>query len=96
MSMNKRLLVVLGFIMFVVASQQFSLVHCRVLKPEASNTEVPQGCEDLRVAAAASASASSIGMASFPVSSNNSSIRSSLRSLTFKLASGPSKKGPGH
>jgi len=32
----------------------------------------------------------------FVVSSENSSTRVSKRSLAFRLASGPSKKGPGH
>ncbi|KAI4337018.1 hypothetical protein L6164_015480 [Bauhinia variegata] len=86
MSMNKRLWFVLGFIVLVVATQQFSFVHCRVLKSDASNTEVPQ---DL-------IAASSIGMTSFPVSSYSSSTRSLLRGLTFRLASGPSKRGRGH
>lgn len=30
------------------------------------------------------------------VASNNSTSRPSVRSLAYKLASGPSKKGPGH
>ncbi|KAL3514414.1 hypothetical protein ACH5RR_027131 [Cinchona calisaya] len=43
----------------------------------------------------------SIGMTNFAVSSNHSSsntnsFRETVRSLTTKLASGPSKKGPGH
>ncbi|KAE8728318.1 Detected protein of unknown function [Hibiscus syriacus] len=31
-----------------------------------------------------------------PISANNSRSGNSFRSLAFKLASGPSKKGPGH
>ncbi|CAI0424565.1 unnamed protein product [Linum tenue] len=36
------------------------------------------------------------GIASFVASSNNSSGSVSLRGLMFRLASGPSKRGPGH
>ncbi|KAJ7958212.1 Transmembrane protein [Quillaja saponaria] len=81
---------VLGFLL--VLSLQFSLVHCRVLRSGASNEGISDGCEDVK------GETVSLGMASFAVSSNNfnSITRPSVRSLAFRLASGPSKKGPGH
>ncbi|KAJ6730120.1 hypothetical protein OIU85_020962 [Salix viminalis] len=81
----KSLWFVLGLIMLVV-STEMGAVHCRPLR-SANSTNIAAGCQQ---------SDGSMGVASFVVSSNNSSSRSSVRSLMFKLASGPSKRGPGH
>ncbi|KAL6317885.1 hypothetical protein AAG906_030639 [Vitis piasezkii] len=81
----KSLWFVLAVLVLVVSTQS-SFVHCRALR---STVDV--------AAAAAIQGDESVGVAnSSAVSSNNSSKRSSVRSLTYKLASGPSKRGPGH
>ncbi|KAK7283271.1 hypothetical protein RIF29_12684 [Crotalaria pallida] len=82
----KKSLWILVILMFVVSSQ-FCFVHSRVLRSESLKAEVVDNCEGAD---------SSLGMVSFAVSSNNSSTRPSKRSLAFRLASGPSKKGRGH
>lgn len=75
----------------LVVSSQFCFVHGRVLRSEALKTPVDDGCEDLK------GEYSSHETAAFGVgSSNNSSTRQFARSLAYRLASGPSKKGPGH
>ncbi|KAF5174902.1 hypothetical protein FRX31_035511 [Thalictrum thalictroides] len=82
--------------MMVLVSTQLSLVQCRTLRPDGIST----GCEQEDH----HGNENSVGIASFLVSSNNSSSSSSststrdstVKSLAFKLASGPSKKGPGH
>ncbi|KAL7085269.1 hypothetical protein ACP275_14G272000 [Erythranthe tilingii] len=78
----------LMFVMIVsllVICSQFCPADCRALRPppEAAST----GGSDTSMTTA------------FLVSSNNSSIsgsRLSIRGLAFILASGPSKRGPGH
>ncbi|XP_034677217.1 uncharacterized protein LOC117907698 [Vitis riparia] len=83
----KSLWFVLAVLVLVVSTQS-SFVHCRALR---STVDVAAA------AAAAIQGDESVGVAnSSAVSSNNSSKRSSVRSLTYKLASGPSKRGPGH
>ncbi|CAK7347481.1 unnamed protein product [Dovyalis caffra] len=84
----KSLWFVLGLIILVL-SPEIRVVHCRALRSSTS-TITTTGSEQV------DATKESMGMASFVVSSNNSSSRSSVRSLMFKLASGPSKRGPGH
>jgi len=64
-------------------------VHCRPLR-STNSTIIAAGCQQV------DGTRGSMGMASFVVSSNNSSSRPSVRSLMFKMASGPSKRGPGH
>ncbi|KAJ6391208.1 hypothetical protein OIU77_025236 [Salix suchowensis] len=81
----KSLWFVLGLIMLVV-STEMGAVHCRPLR-STNSTIIAAGCQQVD---------GSMGMASFVASSNSSSSRSSVRSLMFKLASGPSKRGPGH
>ncbi|XP_020237722.1 uncharacterized protein LOC109816955 [Cajanus cajan] len=91
MQMKKSLWIVMLIITVLVVSSQFCFVHGRVLRPEALKSPVGDGCEDLK------GEDSSLGMASFAVASNNnSSTRQFARSLAYRLASGPSKKGPGH
>ncbi|KAM1118888.1 hypothetical protein ACFX2I_043151 [Malus domestica] len=89
--------VVVGLMVLIVSSQ-FAQVDCRTLKSTASNnaTTTSGGCKGGDGAEEAAG-----GMANFAVSSNyNSSSRTdrrpSMKSLALRLASGPSKKGPGH
>ncbi|OIV97655.1 hypothetical protein TanjilG_12412 [Lupinus angustifolius] len=104
MALKKGLWIVV-IVMFVVSSQ-LSFVHSRVLRSEALKAEVTEDCEDFITFKSSSpeinsqtnstGSNSSRGMVSFVVDSNNSSTRPSKRSLSFVLASGPSKRGRGH
>ncbi|PIA27044.1 hypothetical protein AQUCO_08300018v1 [Aquilegia coerulea] len=79
-------------IVMLLVSTELSLVQCRTLRPAGIST----GCEQEDH----QGNENSAGIASFLVSSNNSSSSTSrdstVRSLAFNLASGPSKKGPGH
>ncbi|KAJ6344761.1 hypothetical protein OIU76_006311 [Salix suchowensis] len=79
---------VLG-LMLLVVSTEMRAVHCRALRSATSTTTATEYQQ-------VDGAQESKGVASFVVSSNNSSSRSSLRSFMFKLASGPSKRGPGH
>jgi len=81
--MKKSVWIVMVMTVLVVSSQ-FWFVHGRVLRSETPS-------EDLK-----GEEGSSVGMATFAVASNNSITRQFARSLAYKLASGPSKKGPGH
>lgn len=83
----KTLLIVLGIAMLIL-SAQFGVGECRALRSMAA-------CEQ---GGGGDGADQSVGMAStFVVSANNSSSNGALaRSLAFMLASGPSKKGPGH
>ncbi|XP_059452875.1 uncharacterized protein LOC132183571 [Corylus avellana] len=99
MSMNKSstttsmktLLIVLGIAMLVF-SAQFGVGECRALRSMAACEQEGGG------GGGGNGADQSVGMAStFVVSANNSSSNGPLaRSLAFRLASGPSKKGPGH
>ena len=77
---------------FYTSGTQLNVVHCRALRSSLDATTIA-GCDQQ-----GGGGADSTGMTPFPVSpNNNSSIGSaSVRSLAAKLASGPSKKGPGH
>lgn len=91
-SMKRHCFVSSGLLLLVVLllSTQISVVHCRALRSPTSGST-----QQREVVAHKSAG----GAASLPVSSNNSSggdTGTSVRSLVFTLASGPSKKGPGH
>ncbi|GMN35026.1 hypothetical protein TIFTF001_005056 [Ficus carica] len=93
-SSMKTLWFVLGLILMIVSSQ-FRQADCRALRSTANYTVGTSGdCEQ------AGGGNQVVGMESFAVSSNNSSSSNSTRplarSLAFRLASGPSKKGPGH
>jgi hypothetical protein len=83
----KTLLFVLGIAMLVV-SAQFGVGESRALR------SAMEACKQ----AGDEADDQSVGMASFVVSAKNSSTSGGplARSLAFMLASGPSKKGPGH
>ncbi|OIV96377.1 hypothetical protein TanjilG_09804 [Lupinus angustifolius] len=103
MAMKKGLCVVV--IVMLVMSTQLCLVHTRVLPPEilkAQDFKVSEFYDYLDSPSKTNSQKntnekeSSLRMVSFGVSSNNSSTRPSKRSLAFRLASGPSKKGRGH
>ncbi|KAJ6872091.1 hypothetical protein NC651_031254 [Populus alba x Populus x berolinensis] len=87
-SSMKSLWFALG-LMLLVVSTEMRVVHCRALRSTSSSITTT-GYQQVDGAQ------ESKGVASFVVSSKNSSGRPSLRSLMFKLASGPSKRGPGH
>ncbi|XWS24161.1 hypothetical protein CRYUN_Cryun28dG0076900 [Craigia yunnanensis] len=90
-SSKKRILFVLGLFVLLV-STEFDVVHGRALRSTTTdNVVVNPGCEEQ-----GGANNEAVGVSSFAVSANNSSNRNSFRSLAFRLASGPSKKGPGH
>ncbi|KAF9621987.1 hypothetical protein IFM89_029207 [Coptis chinensis] len=84
---SKNCFYLILIIVVLLLSIQLSLVQGRALR----STGTSNGCEQ------EGGAENSVGIASFLVSSNNSSsYASTVRSLAFKLASGPSKKGPGH
>lgn len=82
----------IAFTIMLVLSSQLCLVRSRVLRSKVALTKVASDCVKLK------GSGSSLWTTkSFVVSnSDNSSTPVSKRSLAFRLASGPSKKGPGH
>lgn len=85
----------LGLLALLV-STEFAAVHGRALRSTTKDNVVVNnpGCEEQNGTAAAEAVG---GVSSFAVSENNrTSTRNAFRSLAFRLASGPSKKGPGH
>lgn len=85
-----RLCVVLGLSIMVLASTQFSAVQCRALRSTTAGTGV-SGYDEV-------GGGESLGTASFVVALNNytAHTREAVRSLAFKLASGPSRRGAGH
>ncbi|KAF3446596.1 hypothetical protein FNV43_RR11776 [Rhamnella rubrinervis] len=90
----KSLLFALGLIILIIATTEFGQADCRALRSmSTTNNSGNAGCIQLQVDGGGEV----VGMASFAVSSNNSTTTRPLaRSLAFRLASGPSKKGPGH
>ncbi|KAJ9166291.1 hypothetical protein P3X46_021066 [Hevea brasiliensis] len=91
-SMKRQCFVSSGLLLLVVLllSTQITVVHCRALR--SATSAVNAGCQQEDVA-----HQSASGVASFSVSSNNSDGGGPfVRSWMFQLASGPSKKGPGH
>ncbi|KAK1436609.1 hypothetical protein QVD17_02391 [Tagetes erecta] len=71
-------------IIFLLITAHFSAVHCRNLRPRAAAT-----VSELKETGGE--------MVEFIVSSsNNTDRRMKMRSIAYKLASGPSKRGPGH
>ena len=77
----KRLMFVLGLLIMVVSTQFNVVQSSRALRSVSGHGSDHQ---------------SSVGVVSIAVSSNKASTRSSVKSLAFRLASGPSKRGPGH
>ncbi|XWS25557.1 hypothetical protein CRYUN_Cryun27aG0078300 [Craigia yunnanensis] len=87
-SSMKRILFVLGLLALLV-STEFAAVHGRALRSTTIDNVVVPGFKG-------GADNKAVGVPSFAVSANNSRSRNSSRSLAFRLASGPSKRGPGH
>ncbi|GFY86034.1 hypothetical protein Acr_04g0007720 [Actinidia rufa] len=86
-SASRKSLYLVLVIMVVLMGTRIGGVDCRALR-EAPDAIIADKVDR----------AETTGMVSFAVSSNNSTSRGSslTRSLAFNLASGPSKKGPGH
>lgn len=80
----KPSLFALVLIILVVLSTQFSVSHCRILR-SLTDTSTISGTGSEHVATV-----------SFSLPSNNSSIHQSVKSLAFRLSSGPSDRGSGH
>ncbi|GMJ15333.1 PIP-LIKE 5 [Hibiscus trionum] len=78
-------------LLVLLVSTEFAAVNGRPLrssKTKKDNVGIKQGGADDKAVAAR--------VPTLPVSANNSKSGVSFRSLVYKLASGPSKKGPGH
>ncbi|KAL4301648.1 hypothetical protein HN51_053068 [Arachis hypogaea] len=86
MAMKKSIWMVLVIIMLVVSSQ-LCIVQSRVLRSEELKTQVVENREGVKGEASSSSSSSKLSIIR---------TRPSNRSLAFRLASGPSKKGRGH
>ncbi|KAF8112050.1 hypothetical protein N665_0068s0017 [Sinapis alba] len=82
--MGKKILIVLFTILLVQASLVILGVDCRALKTEQMN-----GCDQM-------AAVEGGGFSFFSAAAANSSRIPLMRSLAFRLASGPSKRGRGH
>ncbi|XP_019058882.1 PREDICTED: uncharacterized protein LOC109116964 [Tarenaya hassleriana] len=86
---KKRVLMVLGMILLMV-SLKFGEVESRALRSKEGEMN---GCDHPPAAPEEEAGG---GFGSFAAAANNSRGRTWKRSLAFRLASGPSRKGPGH
>ncbi|KAK8512437.1 hypothetical protein V6N13_083015 [Hibiscus sabdariffa] len=89
----KRLLFVMGLMALLVSSQLVVVVHGRILRSTTTLDEKvtgARGSDEQRGATVLPSPSPSDSAA------NDSGSRSSLRSLGFRLASGPSRRGPGH
>ncbi|KAJ0614364.1 hypothetical protein HanIR_Chr02g0061631 [Helianthus annuus] len=79
---------------FLIMTTHFSPVHCRHLQPTViattvADTECKQtGGEVLEFIVSSTTNTSNVN--------SGDNRRSKMRSLGYKLASGPSKRGPGH
>ncbi|KAM7517024.1 hypothetical protein LguiA_006607 [Lonicera macranthoides] len=88
----KSLLLVLGIVIMVMGSQ-FNVVECRALR----STSIAGGCDQqLEGAELTVGVTTQFAAASDAANTSRSSSSELVRSLEFKLASGPSKRGPGH
>lgn len=90
MATVKSIWFLLGVMIVLLASTQIVVVESRALR-STENSMVGE-CEE------GNGAVQPAGMTPlvFGVASNKSSNRPLERSLAYKLASGPSKKGPGH
>ncbi|KAJ0231884.1 Uncharacterized protein HA466_0295420 [Hirschfeldia incana] len=82
--MEKKILIVFFTILLVQMSLIIFGVDCRALKTEQMN-----GCDQM-------ATVDGGGFSFFSAGAANSSRIPLMRSLAFRLASGPSKRGRGH
>lgn len=88
---TKSLLLVLGIVIMVTGTQ-FNGVQCRALR----STSIAGGCDQQLGGAESTTQFAAASDASNTSRSSSSSSSVLERSLEFKLASGPSKRGPGH
>ncbi|CAA7048000.1 unnamed protein product [Microthlaspi erraticum] len=86
--MEKKILIVLCIVFLVEMSSLISGVDCRVLRTEGTTTN---GCDQT----AAVDGGGGFGLFS-AANSSSEQHRPLMRSLAFRLASGPSRKGRGH
>ncbi|VVA92762.1 unnamed protein product [Arabis nemorensis] len=82
----KKIMIVLCIIFLVEISLFIGGVDSRALRTEQTN-----GCDQT-----ATATVEGGGFGFFSATANNSSDRLLMRSLAFRLASGPSRRGRGH
>ncbi|GMI77409.1 hypothetical protein HRI_001410200 [Hibiscus trionum] len=89
--------VLLALVLLVLlVSTEFASVNGRPLRSSTTPTDnvgIKRGSEEC---GGADDKAVAARVHTLAVSANNSRGGNSFRSLSFKLASGPSKKGPGH
>ncbi|KAK3425567.1 hypothetical protein EUGRSUZ_F02277 [Eucalyptus grandis] len=78
-------------LLILVASAQFGHIHGRTLR-----SDTVSGCGEDRDQDHRGASMGAMASFAFSSNSNETTRPYSVRSLAAKLASGPSKKGPGH
>lgn len=87
----QRLAFMMGVLALLVSTELAIAVHGRTLRSTTmEESVVVGGCEE---------QGGRVGVSSFGVLSaenNSSNSRKSFRSLGFRLASGPSRRGPGH
>ncbi|KAL1218867.1 hypothetical protein V5N11_035660 [Cardamine amara subsp. amara] len=83
--MEKKIMMVLFIILLVEMFSIIGGVHGRALRTEQTN-----GCDQT------TAAVESGGFGFFSGAANSSSNHPLMRSLAFRLASGPSKRGRGH
>ncbi|KAL9446245.1 hypothetical protein AB3S75_014003 [Citrus x aurantiifolia] len=88
---TRSLCIALCVITLLMVSAQFDMGDCRALRSTTMTVE------DRAVTGCNGADQSEVPPSnSVPVSSNNATNDSSSRDLAFTLASGPSRRGPGH
>ncbi|KAK8623409.1 hypothetical protein V6N13_118294 [Hibiscus sabdariffa] len=85
----KRVLFVMGLMALLVSSELAVAVHGRNLQSTTTLDDKVAGARGSQEQRGATVLPS-------PSAANGSGSRSSLRSLGFRLASGPSRRGPGH
>lgn len=97
MAMAKKSSCLVLSIMILFMISQLSVVECRALKSTPSTDNMIAAECDQPGEGANSMSVTQFGVAvANNDSTNGSNGGSAIRSLMFKLASGPSKRGPGH
>ncbi|GMJ02590.1 hypothetical protein HRI_003928200 [Hibiscus trionum] len=89
----KRILFAMVLMALLVSTELAVAVHGRTLRSNTTTVEenVGGGCEEQR-----GASVSSFAVLSSSAAANDSGSRGWFRRLGFRLASGPSRRGPGH
>ncbi|GAA0184985.1 hypothetical protein LIER_32273 [Lithospermum erythrorhizon] len=93
----KKCYLILMVVLVLMATELSMFVHSREIRGTMAEKASRIGCDELQGEKIHEAS---LRMDQFMVASNNSSHnsggRNSLKGMGFMLASGPSKKGPGH